>query len=175
MNISRNTLLAISALFFGVGIPHAASANGWTIKTHVDQMTDQKTVYAIDQANSPITGLLGTYTPELLMTCGRSGNNTELAIALGGTVGGGDLTSNNRPVNIRFDKHKEFKTQIYLPPQQSNGVYGFSEQSRILRDGSKAKRMLFQFTTAYNQKKIIDFNISGMNDALNEMHCKLSP
>ena len=48
----------------------------------------------------------------------------------------------------------------------------FNDPVQLLKKGSKAKRMLLQFTTEpLGQQKIVDFDMSGTKVVLNELQC----
>lgn len=170
MNPIRVAIFVVSALTLAACDSHAASPSAWSIKTHVDQMTDKKTSYAVDTAKSSITDNYGqTFTPRLLMACPSAGNKVQIGIQLGAVMSG-DIIRNIHPANVRFDKNKEFKT--FLSADGSGNGYYFNDPSVFLREGSKAEHMLFQFTTALlSNEKTVNFDISGMNDVLKKMQC----
>ena len=170
MNPIRVAIFAVSALTVTACDSHAASPSAWSIKTHVDQMTGKKTSYAVDAAKSPFTTYLGMKeTVRLLLDCPRPGNEPEMMLSIGAVLNG-DIVNNIHPANIRFDESKEFRWNLSA---LSNGNgYMFNDPVQLLKKGSKAKRMLLQFTTEpLGQQKIVDFDMSGTKAVLNKLQC----
>lgn len=181
MNPYRTAIFAIAALTLSGCGSHSSSsnnasaANAWSIKTSVNQMTNQKMVYAVDTAKSSIANTYGMkYSPELILACGGAAKKeVGLFISLGNVaVISGDIARNVHPVNIRFDNNTELKWNVSA---SNNGKgYFFNDPVKLLGKASNAKRMLFQFTTMLNsQQEVVNFDISGTNDVLKKMQCHL--
>ncbi|HYW76349.1 MAG TPA: hypothetical protein VFA48_06950 [Gammaproteobacteria bacterium] len=134
-------------------------------------MTGDKYIYAVDAAKSPLTTYLGMKeTVRLILGCSAPGTTPTMMLSTDVVING-DIINNIHPTNIRFDKNKEFKWN--LSALSGGNGYIFNNSVQLLRNGSSARRMLIQFTTEPSgQQKILDFNIVGMPDVLNHMHCK---
>lgn len=171
MNTPRIAIFALAVVALIACGTHAASASAWSVKTHVDQMTGKKYIYAVDAAKAPLTNYLGMKeTVRLVLGCSAHGATPTMMLSTDVVING-DIINNIRPANIRFDKHKEFKWN--LAALSSGNGYIFNNPMQLLRRGISARRMLIQFTTEPSgQQKILDFNIVGMHDVLNNMHCK---
>lgn len=177
MNTFCIAILAVSTLALcGCGshsssAKAASSGSAWSIKTNTNQMTDQKTVYAVDTAKSSVTQMGLSFTPELVLGCTGPGyKNVELDIVE--IPAFGNLVNNIQTVNIRFDKDKVFAWQVETLTG-GHGGYSFANIANFLGKAGKSNRMLFQYPSAFGPQQVVDFDISGMNDVLKKLSCHL--
>lgn len=169
MTTLRTAILAVFALTLGGCGSHVSLDNAWSIKTKVDKMTDQKTVYAVDTAKSPIVNQQGIKVyPQLFLACGGPKEKVALGILLRTWVLGGLTMANVQQVHIRLDNDPEFKWPI--TDTGSGTIFAFNDSDRFISKCVKASRMLFQISVMYrSQPIVVDFDISGMKAAINNL------
>lgn len=189
MHPIRNAIVAASVLMVGGCGSHASSqqashtpapqssptssAKGWALKTHVNQMTDKKSTFAVDTSTGSSSEYTARFPALLIVACPGAGQKAQLfatdIASLYGMKGGSN--DNSYPVNIRFDKNKPFKWDLAY--SSSAHGYFFADPAEFLKKASKAQRMLIQYTQgdSQNTQIIVAFDMAGLSGVLNDMHC----
>lgn len=193
MHPIRNAIFIVSALIIAGYGPHASSrqsshipsrafsqksspaspANGWTLETHVNQMTDKKTIFATDTSTGSSSDYIARFPATLLLACPGAGQKAQMFTPDIAPMFGikGDSGGNGYPVNIRLDKNRPFKWRLAYSNRAQG--YFFDEPAEFLRKASRSTRMLIEYTQggSQNSKVIVAFDMSGLSEALNKMHC----
>jgi len=140
-----------------VATPGTADEDGWQLIDTRDPMNDTRSVAIFRMAEAPIESQGEYYTPKLAIRCSAGRLETFVDTGIPDGAAGTMFV-------VRLDEGQPFKP---VPSKSTDGkAFFFPNAKKHVRMFLESWRMVIQFSPPYTSKRTVEFDLSGIDLAI---------